>query len=265
MPSSQWTANQRAAAEAGEGRDYKKAFIIIIITIINVVVESMLKRSHFPLCLNKFVFFLVWQQKKKERCRDAKSSQAKNIKGMCVTVRAGWLLPPAAMERCLHLVVNICNMLHQIATTLQFTRTKNNDLFKNDFLTLELKSCESMSWARVSGGELFDRIIEKGFYTEKDASMLIRQILDAVKYLHDMGIVHRDLKVSCLLQSWERRPVCLHVCHHACRPVLVAAGEPSLRQHGGRLQNHDQRLWPVEDRGRRQRDVHRLRNARICW
>lgn len=50
--------------------------------------------------------------------------------------------------------------------------------------------------SRVSGGELFDRIIEKGFYTEKDASKLIQQILDAVKYLHDMGIVHRDLKVS---------------------------------------------------------------------
>ncbi|XP_026876312.2 calcium/calmodulin-dependent protein kinase type 1 isoform X4 [Electrophorus electricus] len=52
---------------------------------------------------------------------------------------------------------------------------------------------------KVSGGELFDRIVEKGFYTEKDASKLIRQILDAVKYLHDMGIVHRDLKPENLL------------------------------------------------------------------
>lgn len=53
----------------------------------------------------------------------------------------------------------------------------------------------------VSGGELFDRIVEKGFYTERDASQLIHQILDAVKYLHDMGIVHRDLKVS-YFTSW---------------------------------------------------------------
>lgn len=50
-------------------------------------------------------------------------------------------------------------------------------------------------FSRVSGGELFDRIVEKGFYTEKDASTLIRQVLDAVYYLHRMGIVHRDLKV----------------------------------------------------------------------
>ncbi|XP_004567835.2 calcium/calmodulin-dependent protein kinase 1Db [Maylandia zebra] len=51
----------------------------------------------------------------------------------------------------------------------------------------------------VSGGELFDRIVEKGFYTEMDASRLIRQVLDAVNYLHSMGIVHRDLKPENLL------------------------------------------------------------------
>ena len=46
---------------------------------------------------------------------------------------------------------------------------------------------------------MFDRIVEKGSYTEKDASDLIRQVLLAVDYLHGQGIVHRDLKVSTAL------------------------------------------------------------------
>ncbi|KAF3856890.1 hypothetical protein F7725_017613 [Dissostichus mawsoni] len=51
----------------------------------------------------------------------------------------------------------------------------------------------------VSGGELFDRILDKGVYTEKDASMVIKQVLQAVSYLHENSIVHRDLKPENLL------------------------------------------------------------------
>lgn len=51
----------------------------------------------------------------------------------------------------------------------------------------------------VSGGELFDRILDRGVYSERDASKVIQQVLQAVEYLHENGIVHRDLKPENLL------------------------------------------------------------------
>eukprot|EP00955_Chlamydomonas_euryale_P100047 365255-Chlamydomonas_euryale.AAC.26 len=56
----------------------------------------------------------------------------------------------------------------------------------------------------VTGGELLDRVTEKGNYTEKDAANLIRQILEGVAYLHSQGIVHRDLKVGQAGMPWAR-------------------------------------------------------------
>lgn len=51
----------------------------------------------------------------------------------------------------------------------------------------------------VTGGELFDKIVEKGSYTEAEAGHLVRKIVSAVDYLHNLGIVHRDLKPENLL------------------------------------------------------------------
>jgi serine/threonine protein kinase len=47
----------------------------------------------------------------------------------------------------------------------------------------------------VTGGELFDRIVDRGNYSEADAATIVRQLLGAVDYLHEHDIVHRDLKV----------------------------------------------------------------------
>ncbi|CAG9759388.1 unnamed protein product [Ceutorhynchus assimilis] len=65
--------------------------------------------------------------------------------------------------------------------------------------TFEDKSRFFLVMELVTGGELFDRIVEKGSYTEKDASDLIRQVLEAVDYMHEQGVVHRDLKPENLL------------------------------------------------------------------
>lgn len=45
-----------------------------------------------------------------------------------------------------------------------------------------------------AGGELFDRIIAKGHYSERAAAVLCRQIVTVVHNCHSMGVMHRDLK-----------------------------------------------------------------------
>ena len=57
----------------------------------------------------------------------------------------------------------------------------------------------------VTGGELFDEIMGRGTFVEKDAAAIVQKILLAIQYLHRMGIVHRDLKPENLLLS-DRTP-----------------------------------------------------------
>jgi calcium/calmodulin-dependent protein kinase (CaM kinase) II len=58
---------------------------------------------------------------------------------------------------------------------------------------------------RVTGGELFEDIVAREFYSEADASHCIQQILESVNHCHTNGVVHRDLKVidSFLIASFS--------------------------------------------------------------
>jgi hypothetical protein len=51
----------------------------------------------------------------------------------------------------------------------------------------------------LSGGELFNRIVEQGRFSEVDAAELFAQILLAMEYLHSLNIVHRDVKPENIL------------------------------------------------------------------
>jgi len=59
------------------------------------------------------------------------------------------------------------------------------------FLFLELMEC----------GELFDKIVEMGYFTEKMAAQLSYNMLGALNYMHSKGIIHRDLKPENMLLS----------------------------------------------------------------
>ena len=72
------------------------------------------------------------------------------------------------------------------------------DTFEDeDHLYLVMEEC--------NGGELFQRLAENAKnnknYTEKDAARIMKQILQAVNYLHSHGVCHRDLKPENILFS----------------------------------------------------------------
>ena len=49
------------------------------------------------------------------------------------------------------------------------------------------------------GGELFDAIVSRASYSEREAQTVVRTLLYTIAYCHDRGIVHRDLKPENIL------------------------------------------------------------------
>lgn len=59
----------------------------------------------------------------------------------------------------------------------------------------------------LNGGELFERIKKKKHFSETEASYIMRKLVSAVSHMHDVGVVHRDLKP----EVWQCHLLRLHL------------------------------------------------------
>uniref|UniRef100_A0A6Q2WWB0 non-specific serine/threonine protein kinase n=1 Tax=Esox lucius TaxID=8010 RepID=A0A6Q2WWB0_ESOLU len=88
-----------------------------------------------------------------------------------------------------HMVQNEVAILRRVKHPNIVLLIEEMDTYNELYLVMEL----------VKGGDLFDAITSTNRYTERDASGMLYNLANAIKYLHSLNIVHRDIKPENLL------------------------------------------------------------------
>lgn len=82
--------------------------------------------------------------------------------------------------------------MHSRLTSALATRLNLTFTFAKAALRLLLHACTTAPFSALG---LARTLTRQGSFTEMDASRITRQMTEAIQYLHEQGIVHRDLKV----------------------------------------------------------------------
>ena len=122
---------------------------------------------------------------------------------------------PADAEREVIAEIAVLRQVQHPGVVLLYETYRNH---QNYYLVLE----------DLGGGDLFDRIEQNGPFKEEDAGPLLRQVLSAVHFLHDKGIVHRDIKPDNLVFDSKAADASIKLIDFGyaghCKPELPLRG-----------------------------------------
>lgn len=116
--------------------------------------------------------------------------------------------------------------------------------------TYETENCWFIVQELAQDGELFDHLIANGAYSERQASNAVRQLCDALQYLHRKGIVHGDIKPEnvllhkgkmCLVDFGVSFRVGERFFYDSQLMGTVAYAAPETLEHGGMIHRRNTR------------------------
>lgn len=100
----------------------------------------------------------------------------------------------------------------------------------------------------VSGGEMFEHLINYGAYSEADAARLMHEVASALAFLHGVGVVHADLKPeNLLLCSKKRNDGTIKMIDFGCAVVEDLEASPVANNHKKMMDSTGTTAyWPPE-------------------
>lgn len=114
---------------------------------------------------------------------------------------------------------------HEIAVLENIARTVEHPNIVKIHRIFMTSNSISMAMQYCSGGELYDRIVEQKHFSERDAALVMRQLMSALKALHDNGILHLDLKPENLIYANRRADSPVVLTDFGLSKVLTADEE----------------------------------------
>lgn len=106
----------------------------------------------------------------------------------------------------LHQTTSISNQLEREAEILKILQSNPHLNIVKFYCMMEFEHSLGLVMEFIEGGELFNLLIERKKLDESETKLLVGQLLDSIDHLHQLGIVHRDIKLENILLDYKTRP-----------------------------------------------------------